>query len=239
MTGTLTIPARFNGPPGSAHGGYACGRLASLAAEHLSGQARVTLHAPVPLETPLRYQVSGRRGYAMAGNALVATVSAAGLVYEPPEPVSPAEAADTSARFAGRRGHPFPSCFACGLSRSGDGLRLMPGQLRDRPGMVACLWTPDPVLADPDLGIPAELVWSALDCPGGWTSDLVSEPRVLASMTAQIAELPRAGRRYVITGKLMATAGRTMASATALYGADGAGPMASATSLWLAVAPGS
>lgn len=239
MTATLTIPARFNGPPGSAQGGYACGRLAALAASHLSGQARVTLHAPVPLDTPLCYQVSGRRGYAMAGDVLVATVSDPGLVFEPPEPVSPAEAVDAHARFAGSRGHPFPSCFVCGISRPGDGFGLTPGQLRDRPGMVACAWTPDPVLAGTDLGVPAEFVWSALDCPGGWTSDLVSEPAVLASMTAQIAELPRAGRSYVITGKLMEAAGRTMASATALYGTDGAGPIASATTIWLAVAPGS
>lgn len=239
MTATLTIPARFNGPPGSAQGGYACGRLAALATGHLSGQARVTLHAPVPLDTPLRYQVSGRRGHATAGDVLVATVSDSGLAFEPPEPVSPAEAVAAHARFAGLRGHPFPSCFACGVSRFGDGLGLTPGRLRDRPGMVACVWTPDPELAGTDLGVPADLVWSALDCPGGWTSDLVSEPRVLASMTAQIVELPRAGRRYVITGKLMKAAGRTVASATALYGADGAGPMASATTIWLAVVPGS
>lgn len=238
MTTTLTIPARFNGPPGSAHGGYTCGRLAALAASHLGGQARVTLHAPVPLDTPLLYQVSGRRGYATAGDVLVATVSDPGLILEPPKPVSSAEAAAAHARFAGRRGHPFPSCFACGVSRSGDGLGLTPGRLPHLPGMVACVWTPDPVLSGTDLAVPAELVWSALDCPGGWTSDLISEPRLLASMTARIVELPRADRSYVITGKLMEAAGRTLTCTTALYAADGAGPMASATAIWLAVTVG-
>lgn len=237
MTATLTIAARFNGPPGHAQGGYACGRLAAIAAGHLSGQARVTLHAPVPLDTPLCYQVSGRRGYASAGDVLVATVSEPGLVFDPPEPVSSAEAVAAHARFAGRHGHPFPSCFACGISRPGDGLGLTPGRLRDRPGMVACVWTPDPAFARTDLSVPAELVWSALDCPGGWISDLVSEPRVLTSMTAQILELPRAGRSYVITAKLMGAAGRTVASATALYEADRAGPIATATTIWLALAP--
>ncbi len=239
MTTTLTIPARFNGPPGSAHGGYVCGRLAALAASHLSGQARVALHAPVPLDTPLCYQVSGRRGYATADDALVATVSDPTLVFEPPGPVPLAEAVAAHERFAGLLGHPFPSCFACGVSRFGDGLGLTPGPLRDRPGMVACVWTPDPVLAGPGLALSAELIWSALDCPGGWTSDLVSEPRVLASMTTQIVKLPRAGQSYVITGKLMRAAGRTVATATALYEADGAGPIASATTIWLAVSPGS
>lgn len=237
MIATLTIPGRFNGPPGSAQGGYACGRLAALAAPAVNGQARVTLHAPVPLDTPLSYQLSGRRGYATAGGEIVATVSEAGLVFEPSEPVPLADAAGAHATFAGRRGHPFPSCFACGVSRPRDGLGLAPGQLRDRPGIVACVWTPDRELAGGDLRVPAEFVWSVLDCPGGWTSDLVSEPRVLASMTARIIELPRPSRSYVITGKLMEAAGRQVACATALYEADGAGPLAWATTTWLSMSP--
>ena len=238
MSATLTIPSRFNGPPGSAHGGYACGRLAALAAGHLPGPARVTLHAPVPLDTPLRYQTAGQRGYATAGDVLVATVSGSGLAFAPPEPVPHAEAVAAQATFAGLRGHPFPSCFVCGVSRPGDGLGLAPGRLRHRPGMVACSWTPDPALTGPGRGVPAELVWSALDCPGGWTSDLTREPRVLASMTAQITGRPQAGQSYIITGKLVGAAGRSVMSVTALYGADGAGPLASAATIWLTVSPG-
>jgi hypothetical protein len=235
VTATLTIPGRFNGPPRSAQGGYAAGCLAALAAGHLDGQARVTLHAPVPLETPLCYQVSGSRGYATAGGELVATVSSAGLIFAPPEPVSPAEATAAHARYAGHQGHPFPSCFACGVIRPGDGLGLTPGQLRDRPGMVACTWTPAPALAGADGTVPAELAWSVLDCPGGWTSDLVSEPRVLASMTAQVVGLPQAGVTYVITGLLKEAAGRIVASASALYGPGSAAPLAWATTTWLTI----
>ena len=231
----LTIPRRFNGPPGRAQGGYACGRLAELAAGQLDGQASVTLHAPVPLDTPIFYQGSDRRGHATAGGDLVAAVAQPGLIFEPPDPVSPADGAAAHLRFAGHHGHPFPTCFACGVSRPGDGLGLMPGPLPDRPGSVACVWTPDPVLADADGCVRAEFVWSALDCPGGWTCDLVSEPRVLASMTARIVEPPQAGRTYVITAKLMQAAGRRVASATALYGADGEGPLACATTVWLAI----
>lgn len=235
MTATLTIPRRFNGPPGHAQGGYACGRLAALAAGQLDGQARVTLHAPVPLEVPIDYQGTGRRGYAMAGDDLIAAISEPGLIFAPPEPVSSADAVSAHLRFAGCHGHPFPTCFVCGVSRPGDGLGLMPGPLPDRPGMVACVWTPDPVVADADASVRAEFVWSVLDCPGGWTCDLVREPRVLASMTARIIELPRAGRTYVITGKLMQASGRRMASATALYEADGEGPLACATTVWLSI----
>ena len=45
----MIIPARFNGPPGSANGGYACG----LVSEALGGGFEVTLLLPPPLETEL------------------------------------------------------------------------------------------------------------------------------------------------------------------------------------------
>src|ERR671919_465244 len=45
----LEIPTRFNGPPGSGHGGYVSGRLAELVGE----PAEITLRAPTPLGTPL------------------------------------------------------------------------------------------------------------------------------------------------------------------------------------------
>jgi hypothetical protein len=48
--GTLTIPARFNGPPSSANGGYTCGLVAGLVGTEV---ASVSLRAPPPLERPL------------------------------------------------------------------------------------------------------------------------------------------------------------------------------------------
>ena len=45
----VVIDRRFNGPPGWANGGYACGLLA----EHLGGVTEVTLRRPVPLATSL------------------------------------------------------------------------------------------------------------------------------------------------------------------------------------------
>ena len=44
----MRIPARFNGPPGSANGGFACGLVA---AELDVASAEVSLRAPPPLET--------------------------------------------------------------------------------------------------------------------------------------------------------------------------------------------
>jgi hypothetical protein len=45
----VTIPERFNGPPGSAHGGYACG----VEADATGLGASVRLTAPPPLGVPL------------------------------------------------------------------------------------------------------------------------------------------------------------------------------------------
>ena len=45
----MIIPARFNGPPGSANGGYACG----VFSEALGGGFEITLLVPPPLETQL------------------------------------------------------------------------------------------------------------------------------------------------------------------------------------------
>ena len=48
-TQTLLVPPRYNGPPGAANGGIACGAIADL----LGGAAEVRLHRPVPLGRPL------------------------------------------------------------------------------------------------------------------------------------------------------------------------------------------
>ena len=45
----MIIPARFNGPPGSANGGYTCG----LFSEALGGGFEITLLRPPPLDTQL------------------------------------------------------------------------------------------------------------------------------------------------------------------------------------------
>jgi len=46
----IFIDPAFEGPPKSAHGGYACGVLAP----YLDGDAEITLRRPVPLGTGLR-----------------------------------------------------------------------------------------------------------------------------------------------------------------------------------------
>ena len=56
MAETIVIEGRFNGPPQSAHGGYACGLLA----RHLDPNlAEVTLRSPPPLDAELQLRADG------------------------------------------------------------------------------------------------------------------------------------------------------------------------------------
>ena len=93
-----------------------------------------------------------------------------GLALELPGPVSipEARAADSRSRFrAHPEEHPFPACFVCGPDRApGDGLRIFPGPLADRP-LWAAPWTPDPSVTDVGGRVRPEVVWAALDCPSG------------------------------------------------------------------------
>ena len=76
----LIIASRYNGPPGSANGGYTCGLLA----EQVGEPAEVTLRSPPPLDTPLRFD--GTRLW--DGETLVAEAHHAHVHLEVPEPVA-------------------------------------------------------------------------------------------------------------------------------------------------------
>jgi hypothetical protein len=166
MTESTVIAPRFCGPPGSGNGGYVCGRLAA----YLDGPVTVTLRRPPPLGTPLAVERDGQasvrihHGHKLIAEAISAPDSPA---PEIPGPVSMAEA---QAAAGGARYYTdpvFPDCFVCGMGRRpGDGLRIFPGPLAGRP-LWAAPWTPDPWVTDADGRARTEVVWAALDCPGG------------------------------------------------------------------------
>src|SRR3954453_22761950 len=77
------IAARFNGPPGSGNGGYACGILGSL----IGGTAEVTLRKPPALDKPMIVR-EGARGLSLFdGDTVVANGRPATLEMQiPPAP---------------------------------------------------------------------------------------------------------------------------------------------------------
>ncbi len=100
----IRIPARFNGPPGSANGGYACGLVAGAMAVD---SAEVTLRLPPPLETDLAVESQGQRISLRDGGRLVAEGRPTVVALRLPEPVDPARAASTG---CGGTGPPRVGC---------------------------------------------------------------------------------------------------------------------------------
>jgi hypothetical protein len=148
--------------------------------------------------------------------------------------VSVAIAEQSSAGFLGRQGHPFPTCFACGPERV-DGLGLAPGPVPGRADTVACRWRPADTTDDArNEVVRAEVVWSALDCPGGWTVDPRARPTVLSWLSAELIGPVWTNRDYVVVARRDTGHGRTSVNHTALYDSTGA-LAATARAVWTAV----
>ena len=245
----LTIPRQFCGPPDSANGGWTSGALAQIVtADRSDGDtpwptAEVTLRTPPPLDVPLT------AGPAEDGRTLLhrddMLVAEARLVDDdlaPVDPVDPEQARAAMTSYAGLRRHPFPTCFTCGPERAeGDGLRIFPGPVAgtDR---VASTWTPHASTQDeasatdgiPRAGLP--VAWAALDCPGGWATDIDNRPMVLGRITARIDALPVIGEEHVVVGQVLSAEGRRTTTATTLYDADGR-VVGRAQHVWIEIDP--
>lgn len=223
MTETLTIPARFNGPPGSANGGYTCGRVAQLVGAE---EVEVSLRSPPPLERPLDVVRDGGRVELRDGDTLVAEGGPVELLLEVPDAVARDEvaAAEEAGRETWTARHPFPTCVVCGPARAaGDGLRIFPAALPDRDGLFGACWTPSEQEGDGDGWVRPELVWAALDCP---TSAPVANfgegpPMVLASLAARLGCAVRVGEPHTILSWALEVDGRKRRAAAALYDSDG------------------
>jgi hypothetical protein len=217
----MIVPGRYNGPPGSANGGYACGLVAGL----LGGVVEVTLRRPPPLDRELEVVREDGRVEIRDGDAVVAEAERASVDVEVPEPI-PVEAAETaSTRYQGFVHHAYNTCFVCGPKRE-DGLRVYAGPVEGRPGLLAAPWTPGE-----DVG--PELVWAALDCPSGWAvDDFQREGVLLGRMAAEIDLLPAPGEPHVVLGWRIGEDGRKRYAGSALLTADGE-VLARARSTWL------
>ncbi|MFE3457021.1 hypothetical protein ACFXKD_05700 [Nocardiopsis aegyptia] len=247
---TITIPTGYNGPDGSGNGGYSAGLLAARLSSVGGPAVQVTLRTPPPLDHPLTVEDGPGPGLRLTDPALtdkghlVAEAAAVDLPEEPAVPGAPvgaAEARAAEARYPGLVEHPFPRCYSCGPDRAeGDGLRLFAGQVRPGHGpdavgrTVACTWTPTPSVDDGSGSAAFHEVWAALDCPGGWSSDVVGRPAVLGRFTAQVLAAPRVGRTHVVMGHLHGIEGRKVRTGTALHDEDGT-LLARAWATWITI----
>ncbi len=219
----MLIPAHWNGPPGSANGGYTCGMVAALLD---APSAEVSLRAPPPLDTELEVERDGDSVRLLHGSTLVAE----GRPAPPPElepPVSVSLDAAQDASLAGldrwAAHHPFPTCVVCGPDRD-DGMGIYPGALEDG-GAFAARWS-----GQPD----ARQVWAALDCPSSAPVASFSEGEtvVLARLHAHVQRLPRENEPLAALSWPLGRDGRKREAASALVTGDGE-TLACARALWI------
>lgn len=221
----MRIPVRFNGPPGSANGGYTCGLVAR---ELGAASAEVTLRAPPPLETELIVEHAEGGVHVTHGATLIAEGREAEVdVGELAEPVTWERAAEAVSVMGERwaSGHPFPTCFTCGPDRD-DGLRIFPVQIDDR-------WVASWIPREPGV------TWAALDCP---TSAPVMNPDkdppiVLARLAAAIDAEPAVGEPHVLVSWQLGVEGRKREAACVLFDREGKA-IARSRALWIELRPG-
>jgi hypothetical protein len=234
----LRIAQRYQGPPGIANGGYTCGSLAALLGR--GDHAEVSLRGPVPLERPL--------GVRRDADAVLALADDGGLLAEArppavdveltvPDRPTPQETRAAAGRAAYYADPLFPDCFVCGPARPpADGLRILPGPVPGR-SLWAAPWTPDPSVGGPDGHVRAEVVWAALDCPGGVAAAEAAvlpagSTILLGRMTARLAARPRIGTDHRVIAWPSGRDGRKLSAGSAILGPDGT-VVAAARSLWI------
>ena len=212
---TIAVPPDRNGPIGSANGGVAAGLLGSL----LPGGVRVRLYRPPPLARPMEVREMATGLEAVFEGEVAMSARTARLDLQPP-PITIEEADAATAPFVG---HTAVTCFVCGPDNPG-GLHLFPGPVGAGP-LHATTWVPQPWAADERGVVTEEVVWGALDCPGGvmLTRHYSTESifPALGTMTAEIIEPLRAGDTYAIVAWPRGRDGRKLYAGTAILGTGG------------------
>ena len=226
----VVIARRFNGPPGSGHGGWSAGQVGRLVDGPV---AEVTLRRPPPLETPLAVVRREDRVGLLHDGMLVAEARPVALALDGPDPVGVEEAAAAAERFVWRHDHPFPTCFGCGPARNpADALCLFTGPVGG--GRFAVAWTPPPWTGEGT--VDPHFVWAALDCPSSAPiHGSVSAPIVLGRFTVALEGPVEVGVPHVIQSWWERDDGRKRHTAVALYTASGE-RRAAGRAIWIELA---
>ena len=191
---SVTLDPRFNGPPGSAHGGYTCGVLGrAVRRAHGGVAARAAAAGERWGSTSTRDRarlVRDRRGAVdVVAEAVPAEVAVDPRPMPAPEPPAPDDPV-----YGELHEHPFPTCFACGPDRApGDGMRIFASRIAGgdgrRRGAVDAATRP----RGRDGIVRPIFVWAALDCPTGHAC-AIETPAVLARLAVRRLAPVRARR---------------------------------------------
>lgn len=228
--GSISVPARFNGPLDSGQGGYSAGVAAGL----LGGAVEATLRRPVPLDTELAVARDDQGTVRILdGETLVVEARPTPeLDVDVPPPVTPEEARRASAGYRGVRDGPFSRCFVCGRGRE-DAFGVFAGEVEGRE-VVASPWTPPAWSAGDDGAVLPEFVWAVLDCPTYFAVYIGQElpMSVLARLTARVDAPVRAGEEHVVMAWPLEVDGRKRLAGAAVLSAGGE-PLAVAKALMI------
>ena len=226
----VVLERRYNGPPATANGGYACGVVAS----HVDGPAAVSLRRPVPLGTPLELERHDDGHVTLHDGAILIAEADPDLPLdlEPPYRPSVEEAREAAASRPGAWPETFGSCWVCAPARA-DGLGVVFGPLPSDPSLTGAVLQAGPGVPQRDGAVAPEIAWAALDCPS-YTPPLWGNgaPSLLARMRAEMLEPVPAGEAVAVVGWSLSTEGRKHRSATAILAADGR-TLARAEALWI------
>jgi len=114
-------------------------------------------------------------------------------------------------------------CFSCGPENV-EGLQIFSGPVPGR-NVFAAPWVPSATLPTHGGLLAPEIVWAALDCPGGvatWMTDPIVEAiGLLGRMTADVARRPAPGEPCVVLGWRLGSAGRKLFAGSALFSTEG------------------
>jgi hypothetical protein len=214
---TLSVPARFNGPLKSGHGGYSSAVIAEL----VEGPAEVTLRSPVPLDTPLGVEREDGALRLLDGETVIAEAAPIPeLELEVPAPVEPEQARLAMARYRGSDEDLFSRCFVCGRARE-DALGVFAGAVDGRD-VAASTWTPPAWTADDSGQVRPEFVWAVMDCPTYFAVYPEARPvSFLGRMTARIDSGVAAGEEHVVISWPISAEGRKHQAGAAVLSADG------------------
>lgn len=223
------VGPRYQGFPHAVLGSY----VAGLAVRHLDGPVEVNLRS-LPLvdrDFELTTEPDGsvvlRDGETTVLDAHEFDVGDFDLVV--PAPPSLDEARQAAGRLMHDEApHPFAGCFCCGPDRDpGDGLRVDVGRTTPT-GPLASAWAPHAAHGE-DGVLPAELVWSALDCPAiwaAWSDRVPARPAegkftVLARQRLEQLEPVPVGETSILTAWVAHRDGRKTLCGTAIHSPDG------------------
>jgi hypothetical protein len=203
----FVVDDRFCGAPGFAHGGWLAGRLASRLPPGTT--VEVTFRAPAPVGRELVLDVDADhqvvRLLEPRDGSVLLLLEARPANASPlaPSPVSWAQAALAESGFRGWWDHDHAGCFACGGREAGEGLRIFPGPVVGRHGVVATRWTPEATQVTADGAVPCEHVWAALDCATRWAQP----DAALDKLVVRLHRAARPGEDYVVVARADGYAG--------------------------------